>query len=182
MSCEKTYLSADSYLRDMWRLAAQVRRVGWKPDVMIALWRGGAPVGVAMHEFFAASGWNVRHTAIKCASYTGVDENAGEVMFEYGREVLDSLSPGDKVLVVDDVFDTGKTALAVRKMMDAAGVEMRLATVYFKPSKNTTALTPDYTLRLAGDEWIVFPHEIRELDDGEIAVKDPLLAELLGGA
>lgn len=178
MSVEKTYLSADSYMRDIWRLAAAVCKSGWKPDVMIALWRGGAPVGVGVHEFFKVFGWNVRHTAIKCTSYTGVNENEGEVVFEYSREALASIAPGEKVLFVDDVFDTGKTALAVRKMMDEAGIEMRLATVYFKPAKNRTDLRPDYFVKDAGTEWIVFPHEICELNDDEIAVKDPVLAGL----
>ena len=49
---DKHYLSADEYLRDTWSLAAEVKRSGWKPDILIALWRGGAPVGVALHEFF----------------------------------------------------------------------------------------------------------------------------------
>lgn len=168
-------------MRDIWRLAAEVRRGGWKPDVMIALWRGGAPVGVGVHEFFKAAGWDVRHTAIKCTSYTGVNENDGEVRFEYSREALASIAAGEKVLVVDDVFDTGKTALAVKNMMDAAGIEMRFAAVYFKPSKNRTDILPDYFVRDVGDEWIVFPHEICELEDGEIPEKDTLLAGLLDG-
>ena len=63
-------------------------------------------------------------------------------------------------------------------MMDEAGIEMRLATVYFKPAKNRTDLRPDYFVKDAGTEWIVFPHEICELNDDEIAVKDPVLAGL----
>ena len=41
---DKHYLSADEYLRDTWRLAAAVKESGWQPDILIALWRGGAPV------------------------------------------------------------------------------------------------------------------------------------------
>ena len=53
---EKHYLSADDYLRDSWRLAAAVKASGWQPDILIALWRGGAPVGIALHEYFKVSG------------------------------------------------------------------------------------------------------------------------------
>ena len=63
---DKRYLSGDEYLRDTWRLAAQVRESGWQPDILIALWRGGAPVGVAMHEDYKVAGWNVSHIAVKC--------------------------------------------------------------------------------------------------------------------
>jgi hypoxanthine phosphoribosyltransferase len=177
---DKHYLSADEYLRDSWRLAADVRKSGWKPDILIALWRGGAAVGVSLHEYFKVSGWDVRHIPLKCASYSGIGENAGEVVFTLGEEIFGMLRPGDKVLVVDDVFDTGKTAKAVKEQIGATGAEMRLACVYWKPGKNTTDLKPDYFYRDVGNEWIVFPHEIEGLTKEEIAVKDPLLSSLLG--
>ena len=176
----KHYLSADEFLHDSWRLAAGVRESGWKPDVLVALWRGGAPVGVAVHEFFKVSGWDVRHIPLKCGSYTGIGQNPGEVEFTHGDIVFGMLRPGDKVLVVDDVFDTGKTAKAVKERIAATGAEMRFASVYWKPLKNTTDLRPDYFVRDVGSEWIVFPHEIEGLAPGEIAAKDPLLASLLG--
>ena len=176
---DKHYLSADEYLRDTWRLAAAVKKSGWKPDILIALWRGGAPVGVALHEYFKVSGWNVRHIPLKCASYTGIGENAGTVEFTLGDLVFGMLRKGDKVLVVDDVFDTGKTAAAVKARLDAVGAEMRMACVYWKPEKNITSLKPDYFVKDVGLDWIVFPHEIEGLTKEEIAVKDPVLADLM---
>jgi hypoxanthine phosphoribosyltransferase len=92
------------------------------------------------------------------------------------------LRAGQRVLVVDDVFDTGKTAQAVKARLDAAGVEMRLACVYWKPAKNVTSLRPDYFARDVGTEWLVFPHEIEGLSADELAEKDPLLADLLRAA
>ena len=176
----KNYLSANEFLHDSWRLAADVRGSGWKPDVLFALWRGGASVGVCLHEFFKVSGWDVRHIPLKCSSYSGIGENEGEVVFTLGDEIFGMLRPGDKVLVVDDVFDTGKTAKAVRARIDAAGAEMRMACVYWKPEKNTTDLKPDYFVKDVGTDWIVFPHEIDGLGPDEIRTKDPALAELLG--
>ena len=61
----KKYLSNNEYLEDTWALAAQIRNSGWRPDILIALWRGGAPVGVAVHEFFKATGWQVQHIPLK---------------------------------------------------------------------------------------------------------------------
>jgi len=176
---DKHYLSADEYLRDTWRLAAAVRKSGWQPDILIALWRGGASVGVAMHEYFKVTGWPVQHIPLKCASYTGIGENAGGVAFTHGDIVFGMLRKGDKVLVVDDVFDTGKTAAAVKAQIDAAGAEMRMACVYWKPQKNVTKLVPDYFVKDGGLDWIVFPHEIEGLTKEEIAVKDPFLAGLI---
>ena len=162
---EKKYLSADEYLRDTWKLAAAVRKSEWKPDILIALWRGGAAVGVALHEYFKVSGWSVQPAGVE---------------FTHGDLVFGLLRPGDRVLVVDDVFDTGKTARAVKERIDAKGAEMRLACVYWKPEKNITNLKPDYFVKDVGLDWIVFPHEIEGLTKEEIAVKDPLLSSLLG--
>ena len=175
----KHYLMADDYLRDVWRLASAIRKSEWRPDILIALWRGGAPVGIAVHEFLRVSGWDVRHIPLKCTSYTGIGENAGDVEFVCGDLVFGMIRKGDRVLVVDDVFDTGKTAAAVKAKMGALGAEFRMACVYWKPEKNVTSLRPDYFAKDVGLEWIVFPHEIEGLSKDEIRAKDPLLAELL---
>lgn len=181
MLVEKHYLKADDFLRDVWRLAAQVRRSAWKPDCLIALWRGGTPPGIAIHEFFKVSGWgDVGHLPLKCSSYSGIGENGGGVSFSCAEPVFDMLRKGERVLVVDDVFDTGKTAEAVKAKLESLGVEMRMACVYWKPEKNQTALRPDYCAKDVGSEWIVFPHEIDGLSRDEVRAKDPLLAELLG--
>ena len=179
MDIEKTYISADTFLRDTWRLAARVKASGWKPDLLVALWRGGASVGVAIHEYFKATGWSVAHLPLKCASYTGIGANAGAVVFAFGDEIFGTIRPGEKVLVVDDVFDTGKTAKAVKERLDVVGADMRFASVYWKPAKNITDLKPDYFTEDVGTAWIVFPHEIEGLSPAEIARKDPVLAEIL---
>ena len=180
MSAEKHYLAANDFLHDVWRLAAAIRQSGWKPDCLIALWRGGTPPGIAIHEFLKVSGWaDIRHLPLKCSSYTGIEENTGEVRFTCAESVFGMLRKGDRVLVIDDVFDTGKTAVAVKSKLDPIGVEVRFACVYWKPEKNTTNLKPDYFTRDVGLEWIVFPHEIEGLSKDEVLEKDPLLADLL---
>jgi len=176
---EKLYLKADDYLRDCWRLGAAIRKSGWRPDLILALWRGGAPVGVAVHEFLKVSGWSVDHLPIKCTSYSGIGQNDGEVRFCHADDIFGALRPGQRVLVVDDVFDTGKTAVAVTARIAATGAEMRLACVYWKPMKNLTELRPDYYVADLGPNWIVFPHEIEGLTAAEVGVKDAMLADLL---
>ena len=179
MAVEKHYLSANDYLRDAWSLAASVFKAGWKPDFLIALWRGGTPPGIAIQEFLKVSGWEVRHLPLKCSSYSGIGENAGRVEFTCAEPVFGMLRRGDRVLVVDDVFDTGRTIEAMKSRLEAIGVEMRTACVYWKPCNNLTKLKPDYYTKDLGHEWIVFPHEIEGLSPKEVRAKDPFLAGLL---
>lgn len=181
MNETKTYLDAREFLHDQWRLAAAVRAGGWRPDWLIGLWRGGAPAAISVHEFLKVSGWDVRHVPLKCASYDGIGSNEGEVVFTLGDEVFGMFGRGEKVLFVDDVFDTGKTAAAVCARMAGLGAEMKFACVYWKPGKNKTSLKPDFFVKDIGDEWIVFPHEIDGLAPAEVHEKSPFLSELLRG-
>ena len=176
----KVYLDAQTYLRDSWRLARQILDSGWRPDAMLALWRGGAAVGAAVHEFLKVKGLPLRHMPVKCASYTGIGQSKDEVVFSHAENVFAALEPGAKVLVIDDVFDTGRTAAAVRRKLAARQCEAKIACVYWKPNKNVTGEEPDFHVRKL-DEWIVFPHEIEGLTPAEIAAKDPVLAEILDG-
>ena len=151
----------------------------WRPDFLVGLWRGGAPVAIAVHEFLKCTGWNVRHIPLKCASYTGIGQNEGKVVFTFGDEIFGLFRAGDKVLFIDDVFDTGKTAAAVMDRMHKVGADAKIACVYWKPEKNKTDIKPDYIAKDIGNDWIVFPHEIEGLSPAEVRVKDPALAAIM---
>ena len=136
-------------------------------------------MAVAIHEFLKVTGWELQHIPLKCSSYTGIGENDGEVVFTHGDIVFGMFRAGDRVLVVDDVFDTGKTAAAVGRKLAEIGADMRIACTYWKPENNQTQLKPDYYTEDVGGTWIVFPHEIDGLTADEMRRKDPELAELL---
>lgn len=176
---DKRYISADEYLLDQWRLAEKVRAGGWRPDYLVGLWRGGAPAAIAVHEFLKFTGWDVRHLPLKCGSYTGIGQSGGKVEFTFGDEVFSLFRSGDRVLFVDDVFDTGRTAAAVVERMRATRAEARVACVYFKSSTSGSGIMPDYFVRDLGDDWIVFPHELEGLSAAEVRVKSPVLAAML---
>jgi len=175
---KKIYISANAYLLDSFRLARRILDSGWLPDDLIVLWRGGAPVGMAIHEFLSYHGLRPRHRTLKCYSYTSIRTHREEVAFENADAVFSSVTPGSRVLVVDDVFDTGNTARAVLDRLAPSGAETRLATVYWKPNRNQTSGKPDFYLHET-DEWIVFPHELEGLTPAEVHRKDPALHALL---
>ena len=56
--------------------------------------------------------------------------------------------------------------------------EIRIATPYFKPSKNKTDRVPDYYIHET-DEWLVFPHELQGLSMDEIKAHKPELDSLI---
>lgn len=178
---KKIFVSANDYLRDGWRLARMILDSGWEPEDLIALWRGGAPVGVAVHEFLYYHGLRPRHRVLKCQSYTGIREHSHRVVFENSDEIFRSVAKGSRVLIIDDVLDTGNTARALLERLAPLGADVRLATVYWKPNQSQTGIKPDFYVRLA-DDWIVFPHEMDGLTLDEIKLKDPVIFDLLDQA
>ena len=173
----KCFLSADAFQRDCVRLAKRIfDDPSWRPDLILALWRGGAQPGVILSEVFAYLGRPTPHAVVKCASYAAIAQRSDTVAFDASAALLDALAPGTRVLAVDDVFDTGKTAEALKSRL--AHVDLRIATVYWKPAASLVPFRPDYTLRETAD-WLVFPHELQGLTPAEIRAKDPLLADLL---
>ncbi|MDD5707234.1 MAG: phosphoribosyltransferase family protein, partial [Kiritimatiellae bacterium] len=141
--CAKRYVSADGLTRDSFRLARRVLDSGWRPDVMVTLWRGGAPVGIALHEFFNYLGCRTEHVVVKCASYTGIGKS-GVLRAELTQSALRVIRKERRVLLVDDIFDTGKTAMHMRRKLTQRGAQVRIATLYWKPSNNRTSGRPDY--------------------------------------
>lgn len=173
----KLFLSADVFQLECARLARLVFDDDWKPDLLLPLWRGGAFPGVVMSEILAFLGRPTAHRVVQCASYTGIGEQADTVAFTPESEAfLRSIPSGLRVLAVDDVFDSGRTAEAVLKRLPQADV--RTAMVYWKPMAAKVPLRPDYYVTQT-NEWIVFPHELAGLTDDELAAKDPELRDIL---
>lgn len=175
MSIEKTFITADHLLAHSFRLARQVLESGFKPTYIVGVWRGGAPVGIAVQEYLAWKGIQTDHIALRTSAYTGIDEMARDVRVHGESYLVDQLNAEDRLLIVDDVFDSGRSIEAILRVLRAKcrrnfPGEARVATVYYKPARNRTAITPDYFVEETED-WLVFPHELCGLNEAEIRAK-----------
>jgi uncharacterized protein len=175
---EKLFVSAESLLRDSMELAMRIVRSGFRPTFLVALWRGGAPIGIAVQEVLEYHGIPTDHVAIRTSTYTGIDERSDSVRVHAVDYLVSRLTFEDRLLLIDDVFDSGKSLEAVleeleRRCRRNLPDSIRIATVYYKPSRNRTALVPDYFVRQTA-KWLVFPHEIRGLTREEILTHKPV--------
>ena len=167
------YLDADQLVTDAQKLALAVLDAGYHPDLLLALWRGGAAVGIALHEALGYAGIACEHFPLRVSSYVGVDRR--QQVSVYG---LDALAPFlqrcHRVLLVDDVFDTGNSMRVLiellQRMTAPAPPQIRMAMPWYKPARNQTALVPDFYLHTT-DDWLVFPHELQDLDAGQLLAK-----------
>ncbi|MCG8443740.1 MAG: hypothetical protein MI723_18215 [Caulobacterales bacterium] len=182
---EKIVLTAQDLLDDSFRLAGKVLASGFEPTIIVAIWRGGAPVGMAVQELIGFCGVKTDHIAIRTSSYVGVDQRKSEVAVFGLNYIVNTVSPNDRMLIVDDVFDTGNTIAAVIREIGEtargnAPRDIRIAVPWYKPTRNETDLTPDYWVHDT-DRWIVFPHELDALTPEEMREARPALAELFAG-
>ncbi len=185
MSIDKTYLTANELLADSFRLAASILESGFRPTHIVGVWRGGAPVGIAVQEFLEYKGIRTDHIAIRTSSYTGIDQQEREVKVYGEGYLVDTLDADDRVLIVDDVFDSGRSIQSILRVLKSKlrrnyPSDTRVATVYYKPARNKTELTPNYFVHEC-DDWLVFPHEICGLTPEEIASKGASGKVVLGG-
>lgn len=183
---EKTYLDAQQLLEDSFRLAGKVLESGFKPSFIVAVWRGGAPIGIAVQELLAFYGIESDHIAIRTSSYHSIDQQAAKVQVFSLNYLIKKISHTDRLLIVDDVFDTGRSIEAIiakiRKLARKnEPAEIRVAVPYYKPSRNKTERKPDYYLHET-EAWLKFPHSLEGLTDKEVQEHRPDLHAILQGA
>jgi hypoxanthine phosphoribosyltransferase len=175
---EKTFISAESLLRDSLELGLQVVRSGFRPSFLVGVWRGGAPIGISVQEVLEYYRIECDHIAIRTSSYDGIDKQSKNVRVHAIDYLVSRLTAEDRLLLIDDVFDSGRSLEAVvadltRRCRRNLPEQIRIATAYYKPSRNRSSLTPDYYVR-ATDQWLVFPHELQGLSREEILAHKPL--------
>ncbi len=129
-------------------LAARVEAAEFKPDAVLALARGGLPAGGAL-----AYALGVKTMAtLNVEFYTGVDERLDEPLLLPPVPDLTVLRT-ERLLIVDDVADTGRTLALARDFCAEHVGDVRTAVLYEKPQSVVRA---DFVWRRT-DKWINFP-------------------------
>ena len=147
---EKAFpVSWDQFHRDAralaWRLAAS-----GPFEVIVAITRGGlVPAAIIAREL------ELRVVETVCvASYHDYKNQGGlEVLKKIAAEIA-KLDGGAKILIIDDLVDTGATARIVREMLPKA----HFATVYAKPLGRP--LVDTFITEVSQDTWIYFPWDL----------------------
>jgi hypoxanthine phosphoribosyltransferase len=183
---EKRYLDAQQLLEDGMSLGMEVFNSGFQPTFILAIWRGGAPIGIAVQEVLQLKGIKADHIAIRTSSYHGIDGRADEVQVYSMNYLIKNVGHNDKLLIVDDVLDTGKSIEAVIEHLRVKARlntpdDIRVAVPYYKPTRNLTNRQPDYFLHKT-DQWLKFPHSLEGLTIQEMKDHRPALFSILAEA
>ena len=181
---EKRYISAQELLEDSFTLGRTIIDSGFRPSFMVAIWRGGTPVGIVIQEMLSVLGIETDHIPIRTSLYDGIEQRSSKIRIHGLDYVIENLKPTDQLLLVDDVFDTGVTIKSViaeirHRAQDEVPSDIRTAVAWYKPDNNETDIVPDYFVQTT-DQWLVFPHEVDGLSDEEILVHKPEAVGLIG--
>jgi hypoxanthine phosphoribosyltransferase len=133
-------------------VAERVLEQKYSPDVIVAISRGGWIPGRILSDILG----NHNLATIKVEYYRDIYQTRPI------PEITQPLSVdvrGKRVLLVDDIADSGNSLKLVRDhLLQLGASEVRVCTLYHKP---WSVLKPDFTARLT-DAWVCFPHEIFE--------------------
>jgi hypothetical protein len=133
-------------------LADRIRKDGFKPDIIVGVSRGGWPPARVLSDLLG----NPNLANVRAEFYVGVAERKCEPVLTQPISVDVARK---RVLIVDEVADTGKTLKLVKEhIIEQGAVEARTATAYCKPRN---IVKPDYCSKETGD-WIIFPWEVKE--------------------
>jgi hypoxanthine phosphoribosyltransferase len=136
-------------------------QLGGPYDAMLIITRGGLVPGGLICESL-----DIRHILTASVQfYSGVKETlAWPIFLQFPS---DSLLVGKRILVVDDIWDSGRTITTVQGRVEAAGGHPELAVLHYKPSDSLFRdAAPDCYAAIT-DSWVVYPWE-RERSFGQM--------------
>ncbi len=175
---DKYCITANDLLQDSFELGLRIYESDFRPTFIIGVWRGGTPVGIAVQEILERLGCATNHFAIRTSSYGAGTVGAAHVKVFGLRHIVDVIEAEDKLLIIDDVFDSGRSVEAIITELKAlcrrnTPSEIKVATVYYKPLKNRTTHVPDYYIHET-HQWLVFPHELLGCSGAELQARSGL--------
>ncbi len=151
----KDFLPYDQVRNNSLKLAFRIHNEGFVPDVIYVLLRGGAYVGNVVSEYFKTVRASVRpifYAAVVARSYTDIRKRE-RVMVDGWTYNPAHLRTGDKVLLVDDIFDSGRTINHLAEIIIDKGIpreDLKIAVHDYKVfayQQEQLPIHPDYYCR-----------------------------------
>ena len=179
---EKVFIPYDVVRNNALKLASEIYKSGFTPDVIYIPLRGGAYMGNVFSEFYKLVRKDERpvfYAAVVARSYTDIHKR-DNVMIDGWTYDPQYLRNGDKVLFVDDVFDSGVTLNFLVEEIMKHGIpreDIKIAVHDYKvfPKKSSLPIQPDFfskkhVIENEGDEkWLHYlSHEFAGLTREEV--------------
>ena len=185
---KKRFIQEQELLEDSYRLAVKIYASGYRPDFIVGVWRGGSTVGIYVQECLQYLGLETDHIAIR-TSYRGMTdylqnlESDRKIQVHGLQYLFENMDADDSLLIVDDVYSTGRNVAAVidrlqKKTRRNMPADVRIAAPYYRPESGSSRRLPDFFMHQY-NEWLVLPYELTGLSEAEISANKPWIKPLL---
>ncbi|HDQ13716.1 MAG TPA: phosphoribosyltransferase [Sediminispirochaeta sp.] len=152
----KDFVEYDQVRNNSLKMACKIHKDGFVPDVIYVLLRGGAYIGNVLSEYFKIvrrAERPVFYAAVVARSYTDIHQRS-KVMIDGWTYKPEYLRHGDKVLLVDDIYDSGRTMNYLAEVIMDHGIpreDLKIAVHDYKVFPNREdpepLIRPDYFCR-----------------------------------
>jgi hypoxanthine phosphoribosyltransferase len=134
------------------KLADKIQKSGFRPDLIVGVSRGGWTPARIMSDLLE----NPELASVRTEIYSGIATKKGNPAI---TQPVSTSVRGKKVLIVDDIADTGESLRLVRLHLKKLGaITVKIASLHYKP---WSIVTPDWYEKETSS-WIIFPWEIKE--------------------
>jgi hypoxanthine phosphoribosyltransferase len=153
---QKEFIPYDLIRDNAFKLAQTIYHDHFVPDVIYVSLRGGACLGNVISEYFKIvnrRGRPVYYAAVVARSYTDVRKADEQIRVEGWTYSPEYLRSGDKILLVDDIFDSGTTINHLANIILEKGIPRENLKVavhdykYFYDKPNQLPVQPEYWCR-----------------------------------
>tara|TARA_Y100000389_G_C17456248_1_gene518384 strand:+ start:1647 stop:2171 length:525 start_codon:yes stop_codon:yes gene_type:complete len=168
----KLFVDSNQFFNLSLDLAKKVVDSNFNCDVVLGISKGGCIPGIIVHEYLNYKGIKCDYSSVSVKSYDDNNIQGNNTIIDMSEYTKKQLKD-KKILIVDDVFDTGNTMMCLGNYLSIIGIDSynyEIACVYYKPNNNITTIIPDY-YEQSREEWIVFPHEFMGLTEKEVEFK-----------
>ena len=170
---DKLIINFDEYIKTVEKLAIKIHQ-NYKPTVLVGIMRGAAPIIDILSRIMKLP---IAYIVIQSYAGKGMEDQQGQLMFAREISSLASNKDFNKVLLIDDLSDTGLTLNKSIEWLKNYGPtkdyikEVKTACLW---KKKSSKFEPDFCpVRLDSDPWIVQPTEhYEELSIEEIIKKN----------
>ena len=159
LMAEKLIIKFDEYLDTVEKLALTISQ-NYKPTVLVGIMRGAAPIIDILSRILKLP---TAYIVIQSYSGSGIENKQGELIFARDISSIASNTDYERVLLVDDLSDTGLTLnKSIEWLKQYEPVknyikEIKTACLW---KKKSSSFTPDFCpIRLNSDPWIIQPTE-----------------------
>ena len=153
MTTETLVLTWEELNAHVEALALQIQALpaDQRPDAILAISRGGLVPGAML-----AYRLGIRDLLIAVAEHYDAAGRRPEPTIT--RMPSDESLKGRSILIVDEVWESGRTLQRVAEAAEAAGAAVRIAVLHYKPSQSETTRTPDHYAETATG-WVIYPYK-----------------------